>query len=102
MHSTKVILAPDYPLRGTVRPQFSRKRHLGSGIRAFQPRIDSNAPIRARKWPYLATMQGCFPESVCQGMSRMFPGRISGSAIRDRLSGTPGGGDLRCIQQRSF
>jgi hypothetical protein len=41
MKSTEVISAPDYPFRGTVWPQFSKKRHPDSGNRPFQSPIAS-------------------------------------------------------------
>ena len=44
MHSTEAISAPDCPFRGTVWPQFSRKRHPESGNRVFHPRISNLAP----------------------------------------------------------
>ena len=45
MKSTEAILTSDYPFRGTVWPQFSKKRHPDSGNRPFHPPIGSLAPF---------------------------------------------------------
>jgi len=94
MKSAEPVLTPDYPFRGTVWPQFSKKRHPDFRNRAFHPRIGCLALFACPEKAIFSNDTGPFPGNRVlgddpEGGMNEAPRQQSGRSSVGR--GAPGG-----------